>query len=137
LNAYNIPEVLLDVFVNNAMYPGIVRFGGNTGTVNSFAGVDVVNITNGVFNLQDLTEGNNGACFFMQLATQGLPDVTDPLLGAGLSILGWVTQQLAPLNEKFSCPQLENFDGAFFENMPGAKYQAEGQTQSFLQRILG
>lgn len=34
LNAYNIPEVLNDVFVNNAMYPGIVRFGGNTGEYN-------------------------------------------------------------------------------------------------------
>jgi hypothetical protein len=27
-NAYNIPEVINDVLVNNAMYPGIVRFGG-------------------------------------------------------------------------------------------------------------
>ena len=33
-NMYNIPEVLADVGVNNAMYPGIVGIGGNTGKVN-------------------------------------------------------------------------------------------------------
>lgn len=88
LNAYNIPEVLNDVFINNAMFPGIVRFGGNTGTVDSFAGVDVTDLTGGAFNLADLAEGNNGACFLLQASMQGLPDATDPLLGAAGSILG-------------------------------------------------
>jgi hypothetical protein len=129
-DAYNIPEVLADVFVNNAMYPGIVRFGGNTGTVNSFAGVDLQNLTNGLFNLDTLSEGNNGACFLLQASMQGLPDATDSALGAVGSVLGFVLQQLGPLMQRFECPQLADFNQALFNNLPGAKYKAQGQTDA-------
>lgn len=105
--------------------------------MNSFAGVDVTNLTGGVYNLEDLAQGNNGACFFLQLATQGLPDASDPLLGAAKSVLGWATEQLAPLNSKLDCPQLADFPGALFEQFPGASYEAEGQSKSFLESILG
>ncbi|KAH7330403.1 Chloroperoxidase [Rhexocercosporidium sp. MPI-PUGE-AT-0058] len=127
LNAYNIPEVLADVFDNNAMHPGIVRFGGNTGTVNSFAGVDITDLTGGVFTLADLADGNNGACFLLQASLQGLPDASDLLLGAVGSILGWATEQLGPLISKFGCPQLATFNQAFFKQFPGASYKARGQ----------
>ncbi|KAK0103058.1 hypothetical protein ONS95_000765 [Cadophora gregata] len=126
-NAYNIPEVVNDVLINNAMYPGIVRFGGNTGTVNSFVGVDITDFTGGVFHLADLAEGNNGACFLLQASMQGLPDSTDPLLGAAGSILGWATQQLGPLSAKLGCPQLVSFNHAFFDQFPGASYKTQGQ----------
>lgn len=105
------------------MYPGIVRFGGNTGTVNSFAGVDLTDLTGGVFNLATLTEGNNGACFLLQASLAGLPDISNPLLGPVGSVLGWATQQLAPLSQKFSCPQLAKFDNQLFNPFPGARYR--------------
>ncbi|USW57809.1 Putative chloroperoxidase [Septoria linicola] len=130
LNAYNIPEVLNDVFVNNAMYPGIVRFGGNTGKVDSFAGFDITDLTGGAFNLASLAEGNNAACFFLQASMQGIPDIADPALGAAGSALNWATEQLAPLNSKLACPQLDRFNSAFFSKFPGASYKAEGQSGS-------
>lgn len=138
-NAYNIADVIADVLVNNAMYPGIVGFGGNTGKVNSYAGVELTNLTGGVFNLATLAEGNNGACFFLQAATQGLPDATDAALGAVGSTLNWATQQLKPINDKLSCSQLASFNSAFFKQFPGASYQAEGQTaqKGLLGSILG
>lgn len=105
------------------MYPGIVRIGGNTGTVSSFAGVDLNDLTGGAFNLASLSEGNNGACYLLQASLAGLPDISNPLLGAVGSVLGWATQQLAPLNQKFSCPQLANFDNQLFNPYPGAKYR--------------
>ncbi|KAI5358678.1 putative chloroperoxidase [Septoria linicola] len=130
LNAYNIPEVLNDVFVNNAMYPGIVRFGGNTGKVDSFAGFDITDLTGGAFNLASLAEGNNAACFFLQASMQVIPDIADPALGAAGSALNWATEQLAPLNSKLACPQLDRFNSAFFSKFPGASYKAEGQSDS-------
>lgn len=137
------PSFLSQVFgvvnadVPHHRYPGIVRFGGNTGTVNSFAGVDVTNLTGGVYNLADLAQGNNGACFFMQLATQGLPDATDTIVGLGKSVLEWATEQIAPLNSKLNCPQLADFNGAIFDQFPGANYKADEQQTSFLGDVLG
>jgi hypothetical protein len=108
------------------MYPGIVRFGGNTGTVNSFAGVDLTDLTGGAFNLQNLAEGNNGACFLLQATLAGLPDIASPLLGTVGTLVGWLTQQLAPLNSKFGCPQLASFNNELFNQFPGASYSPPG-----------
>jgi hypothetical protein len=38
----------------------------NTGTPNSFVGVDVADLTGGVFNSKTLLEGNNLGCFVYQ-----------------------------------------------------------------------
>ncbi|EAT80682.1 hypothetical protein HBI56_204320 [Parastagonospora nodorum] len=125
-NAYNIPEVLVDVQVMNAMYPGIVRVGGNTGTTNSFTGVNLGDLTGGVFNAGSLAEGNNGACFLLQASLAGLPDISNPLLGAVGSVLGWAKQQLGPLSSQFGCPQLANFDNQLFTPYPGYGYKTSG-----------
>jgi hypothetical protein len=108
------------------MHPGIVRLGGNTGTINSFTGADVTDLTGGVFNAANLAEGNNGACFLLQASMAGLPDASNPALGAIGSVLGWATQQLGPLSSKFGCPQLAKFDNQLFNPYPGYSYRASG-----------
>ncbi|CAK1368314.1 Aromatic peroxygenase [Cercospora beticola] len=137
---YNIPEVVADVFVNNAMYPGIVRFGGNTGTTNSFTGVDITDLSGGALNAQSLLEGNNAACFFLQASQQGIPDALDPALGAIGSVANWAAQQLGPISDKLACPQLVDFESALFDQFPGASFKAEGQSGpkgGFLGGLLG
>lgn len=109
------------------MYPGIIRIGGNTGTVNSFAGVDLGDLTGGVFNLATLAEGNNAACFLLRATLAGLPTATLPLLGTVGSILNWATQQLGPITSSLGCPELASFDNALFNQFPGASYKAQGQ----------
>ncbi|KAG4443914.1 hypothetical protein IFR05_000554 [Cadophora sp. M221] len=126
-SAHTIPEVLVDLFGNNAQYPGILRFGGNTGTVNSFAGVDLGNLTNGAFNLDTLAEGNNAACFLLQASLAGLPDAASPLLGTLGTVLKWATAQLGPISSKLGCPQLATFNNALFNGLPGASYAGTGQ----------
>ncbi|KZM27759.1 Unspecific peroxygenase [Ascochyta rabiei] len=74
-NAYNISEVLADDQV-----PGIVRIGRNTVTTNSFAGVDLQDLTSGAFNAADFANGNKGACFLLQASLACLPDISNPLL---------------------------------------------------------
>jgi hypothetical protein len=126
-NVYSIPQAVADVIVNDGMYPGIIRFGGNTGTTDSFAGVDITNLTGGVFNFADLAKGNNGACFLLQASLVGIPDLFDPLLGIVGGLLGWTRQQLRPLSTKFGCPESATFNNKLFDEFPGAKYKAEGQ----------
>ena len=41
--------------------------GGNTGTVDSFTGVDMGDLTGGLLNAQTLLEGNNLLCFVFEV----------------------------------------------------------------------
>lgn len=128
-NQYNLADVAGDILVNDAMYPGIVGVGGNTGAPNSYVGVDTGNLTGGVFDAASLAEGNNAVCFLLQASQQGLPDVADRALGLVGSVAGWAVQQLGPLAQGLACPQLAAFDNSLFSEFPGASYQAEGQTK--------
>lgn len=132
---YSIPAVLADVQVNNAMDPGIVRFGGNTGNVNSFTGVDITDLTGGALNGASLFEGNNLAYFMLRASQQAVPDAADPALGALGSALNFVTSQIAPIQSKLSCPELGKFNSAFFSQFPGASYKAQGQKTSFVDSL--
>lgn len=42
---YNVPALLLDLGTIMQKHPELLAFGGNTGTVNSFAGLDITNLT--------------------------------------------------------------------------------------------
>jgi hypothetical protein len=59
--------------ISNAAYPGILRIGGNTGTTDSFTGVDLQDLTGGVFNAETLTDGDNAACFLYQATLAAMP----------------------------------------------------------------
>jgi hypothetical protein len=89
----------------------------NTGKTNSFTGVDITNLTGGVFNLETLTKGNNFACFVYQLAAQAKPDI---LLNALDSLVGAVGK----LTGGLSCPQLKSIDVKQLQALPGYKKQA-------------
>lgn len=53
----NTVDTNVDTVINDGMYPGIIRFGGNTGTTNSFVGIDTGDLTGGAFNGASLFEG--------------------------------------------------------------------------------
>jgi hypothetical protein len=84
----------------------------NTGTKNSFTGVDIKDLTGGVFNAETLTQGNNLGCFLYQLSAQAKPDILlnalDKLTGAIGNIIG-----------SLSCPQLKAIDNKVLEKYPG------------------
>jgi hypothetical protein len=89
----------------------------NTGTPNSFTGVDIGDLTGGMFNAATLTQGNNFACYVYQLAAQAKPDIAlgalDALTGAVGSIIG-----------KLGCPQLKAIDDSQLEKLPGYSKKA-------------
>ena len=84
----------------------------NTGTKNSFTGVDVADLTGGVFNSKTLTQGNNLGCFLYQLSAQAKPDI---ILGA----LDKLTGAIGDIIGKLSCPQLKAIDNSVLNKFPG------------------
>merc|ERR1712244_156453 len=76
------------------------------------AGVDINDLTGGVFNAGDLLEGNNLGCFAFQLSAQAKPDL---LLG----LLNPVTDLVGDLVSQLSCPELRQADEELLKQFPG------------------
>ena len=90
----------------------LTRIYSNTGKPNTFTGVDISDLTGGVFNAKTLTQGNNFACFVYQLAAQAKPDI---LLGA----LDTLTDAVGKIVGGLSCPQLKKLDAKQLQALPG------------------
>lgn len=124
---YTIPFFNLDVLAAAQAYPEFISVGGNTGTTNSFTGVDLSDLTGGVYNTQTLLQGNNLACFSLQFAQGAAPDLLKPIfsnIAAGVAALNTAfSSALAPLG----CPQLSSIDQSKFSQFPGySKLNAQG-----------
>jgi hypothetical protein len=108
-------------------WPGFASIGGNTGTVNSFAGFDLGDPVTGLKNVPNFLEGNNLMCFALQLVKTAAPNYTSTIwatLGQPLNLLmktldasllslacpGWdlLTKDGTPLWEKLQ----EKYPGA-------------------------
>lgn len=124
---YTIPFYATDLNLAALQYPQFLEVGGNTGTVNSFMGVDLSNLTEGVFNAENLLEGNNLACFGFQAAIQFTPDLLKGLVG---DLTGAVNQLVGALGDTLNvldCPKLESIDDSQLKQFPGyTKLKADG-----------
>lgn len=84
----------------------------NLGTTDSFTGVDITDLTGGIFNAADLLKGNNLGCFAYQLSTTAKPDLLLGLLDPVTDLVGDVVSQL-------SCPKLNQVDEDLLKQFPG------------------
>ncbi|KAL5422368.1 hypothetical protein PMIN04_004789 [Paraphaeosphaeria minitans] len=109
---YDTEYFLADALNAAALHPKFLDIGGNTGTTNSFVGVDVADLTGGVFNSANLLQGNNFACFVYQLSAQAKPD-------AVLGVLNQLTNAVGNIIGKLGCPQLQAIDNKQLEQFPG------------------
>lgn len=101
--------------------------GGNTGTVNSFAGVDPGNLTGGVYELSTLTQGNNLLCYGMEVTLQELPDLLSGLFTDIDSAMDAVGTAINNATNTLGCPKLNNVDKDQFSKYPGyTKLKADG-----------
>jgi len=124
---YGVLQLVLQLDEIAISNPQFFSVGGNTGQVNTFTGVDIGNLTGGVYNAVTFGEGNNLACFVLQLVVMGLPN--------GLGVLAGVTEQvvevieqvvgvLQPLLNQLDCPQLEEINEGLLTQFPGYSYGA-------------
>ncbi|KAL1649581.1 hypothetical protein SLS58_001638 [Diplodia intermedia] len=77
---YGLVPLNLDIVGWVQKHPELGSIGGNTGTVNSFTGLDLSNVTGGVVNAGSLLEGNNLLCFVLEVVKTFAPNSLSPLL---------------------------------------------------------
>lgn len=97
----------------------MVSIGGNTGTTNSYASLNLGNITGGLYDSTTLLEGDNLKCFVFQALLSSAPDV----LKGGYSDVNAVMATLTDQVEKFlgdaACPQINKPLNKQFDKFPG------------------
>ena len=135
---YTIPFFVLDLNYEALQYPQFADVGGNTGEPNTFTGVNVTDLTSGVFNAQTLLEGNNLFCFAYQMAQAGLTDQLLALGGTLTELIGTISPAAASAISDLGCPvsrwnanqswatdsngslqQLNNIETSLLEQFPG------------------
>ncbi|KAF1951076.1 hypothetical protein CC80DRAFT_481749 [Byssothecium circinans] len=122
--AYGIANLAADLVIIGAKYPEVFSFGGNTGRPNTFTGVDVSDITGGIFNAGTLFQGNNLACLLFQVQQT---QITGRLNILGLQpLLATLKGILSPLLAPLACPQLANLDQTKFNQFPGFTHKPLG-----------
>ncbi|KAF2088265.1 Cloroperoxidase [Saccharata proteae CBS 121410] len=124
---YTIPFLGVDGVTELLQYPKFATVGGNTGTVNSFTGVDIEHLTSGALNAQSLLEGDNLMCFILQFAAQGEPDLLKGLysnVGQAQSVLDNI---LGQATSQLTCGPSITFDTSSFQQFPGySQLKADG-----------
>jgi hypothetical protein len=85
---YTFPTFLSTDYSRLVAYdPRHLSMGGNTNGVNSFSGVDIGDLTGGVYNSANLLQGNNFACFYYRLLQNFvLQKLNDPVAGTLLQL---------------------------------------------------
>ena len=87
---------------------GTDSIGGNTGTVNSFTGVDLGNLTGGVYNAANLLEGNNLMCFALEVVKFLSPNSLSTLYTTLDQALGPLTNALLGPISALACPEIKD-----------------------------
>ena len=114
-NEYSPNSFALDLVKIAETVPEAVSVGGNTGTTNSFTGVNLGDITTGAYRTEDLTDPKKFVCFFYQLTLAAVPDflrsrALGTVLASALSLLHskidpYVDPTCAKIGGFFSSPK--------------------------------
>ncbi|KAI9791138.1 MAG: hypothetical protein M1833_001697 [Piccolia ochrophora] len=120
-NEYTPTSFGQDLISIAAVVPDAVSVGGNTGTVNSFAGANLGDITGGAYNTADLTNPQKFSCYFYQIVLAVVPDflrsqALGTVLGTALSLLN---TKISPFVDP-ACATIGNYDDSFTAQFPGA-----------------
>lgn len=131
LDPYGIVQLSTDTNVMALQHPEFLVPGGNTGTTNSFVGLDFENLTGGLYTLDNLAKNNNALCLGLELTVQFLPDTLRGLVSDVTGALNKLVPSLQTATDTLGCPQLQDLDEAQFQadmdKFPGAsKLRADG-----------
>ncbi|KAI9710050.1 MAG: hypothetical protein M1812_007514 [Candelaria pacifica] len=116
VNDYSPASFASDFIKMASVVPQAASVGGNTGTTNSFAGVELSDLTGGAYRTSDLLDPKKLVCYFYQIQLAVVPDflrsrAAGASIAAGLSLL---SSKLAPYIDP-SCAKigewLLNVDG--------------------------
>lgn len=127
LDPYDVLFLNQDTTFQLLQHLEFASIGGNTGTPNSFVGVDPELLTDGVFNAQTLLQGNNLMCYGLQLAVQELPDILSGLVTNLAAAVNQVSSAFGNATESLGCPELTKINQDQFTKYPGyTKLKSDG-----------
>lgn len=136
-DAWTLSDILISTAQQCASYPGNCQVGGNTGTVNSFSGFDLGDISGGLVNsASDLSDPARLGCFISQAIQADVPgflsNVFDPVALAKVEALIPTTllPALAPLG---TCPNLPPGKSVQYygKGYPGAQFVTSGPRSGY------
>ncbi|PGH35241.1 hypothetical protein GX50_01937 [[Emmonsia] crescens] len=125
---YGLIQFNLDITDWVLKYPELASIGGNLGKIDTFAGLDIGNLTTGIANLGHLFEDNNLICFFLQFVKTFAPNALSTTFSTIEAPLKLLTETVnAPLLD-LDCPAVVDLtrDGkpiwdVLLDTFPGAK----------------
>ncbi|KAK8055643.1 hypothetical protein PG993_000870 [Apiospora rasikravindrae] len=124
---YGLVQTNLDLVDWILQHPVLASVGGNLGRVNSFAGVNVEDITGGVLNATSLLEGNNLVCFVLQVVKTFAPNSLSTLFKTLEAPLKLVNDAVLDPLLDLSCPEFkdlsmdgQDFMAGLMDKYPGA-----------------
>ncbi|KAI1291652.1 Chloroperoxidase [Xylaria venustula] len=126
---YSLVDYDLDLANWAIKHPVLLSIGGNQGEVNTFAGIDIANLTGGVLNAATLLEGNNLICFALTALKTFVPSsVTSTVFASLAPILKLLDEVLLPPLQALECPAFvdlslggEDLWSALLDRYPGAR----------------
>lgn len=125
---YGLVDLNVDLAAWVTQHPELANIGGNLGEVNSFAGVDMKNITGGVLNAVTLLEGNNLICFTLEIVKAFAPNSLSPLFATLEKPLQLINDALLDPLLDLDCPAFdelkeggEDLLESLLDKFPGAK----------------
>ncbi len=96
----------LDLLAWTVKHPVLASIGGNLGKVNSFAGVNLEDLTGGVLNAANLLEGNNLLCFALAVVKTFAPNSLSSVLATLEAPLQLLDNALLGPLLNLSCPRV-------------------------------
>lgn len=111
-------------------YPELSNIGGNTGTVNSFTGLNLADVTGGVFNVETLLEGNNLLCFAFEVVKAVAPGALATIFEVVSTPLQLILDVLAQPILDLACPALSDLEAGGQDWLTGIQTLYPGANKS-------
>lgn len=144
---FGLDDIVLTLLNAAAVNPHLLSVGGNAGKVNSFTGVDVGDLTGGVFNAIDLVDDPTAlACYLYQAGIEELiPTQLNAIYKVTGEALDFVGKYLKTPFRKLAtaggnpCNTPVNNDTLVksYDKYPGSKIQRQGASSGLLGSLLG
>jgi hypothetical protein len=125
-NEYIFAEFLEDLDMFATYFPEMISIGGNTGTVDSYAALDLGNFTGGVYEASTLLEGNNLPCFLFESLLAAAPDVLKGGYSDPSGPMSTLLDNVNSLIGSYACPAIESLNEGQFAQYPGAQTSSSG-----------
>lgn len=129
---WTVSDIVISTAQQCESYPGNCQVGGNTGTTNSFTGVDLGNISGGLVNTaSDLSDPAKMGCFISQAIQADVPSFLDNVFEGGTLLLAQdaiattLVPALAGLGQCDNVPAGKSIF-AYGAQFPGAQFESKG-----------